>query len=258
MKHGAMRQVTWATAETTWRLFDLGRWDEVIERADEIARWEEQHGGPAQPGEISAIEKMHVLSYRGRNEEATRLEAELLPRAREIGDPQVLWQALIVASVGRFLRGDAEGARSLVKELVDATVDSFARVYYLMPEGLRVLLATGESEAARGIVKEESVPIPTVITRQAVGRAVLAEADGNLEDAVAGYREAATVWERGGHVFERANALMSAGRCLLRMGKAAEASQELSAAREIYVGLGAEPLLRECDDLLGEATALSS
>ncbi|TMK87192.1 MAG: hypothetical protein E6G44_00590, partial [Actinobacteria bacterium] len=109
--HGAMRQVTWAKAETTWRLFDLGRWDEVIEVADEIARWEEQHGGPAQPGTISSIERMHVLAHRGRHEAAAGMEEVLLPRAREIGDPQVLWQALPVASLAHLGRGDPQGAR---------------------------------------------------------------------------------------------------------------------------------------------------
>jgi hypothetical protein len=186
------------------------------------------------------------------------LEEELLPGAREIGDPQVLWQALMVASVARLLRGDAEGARSLVKELVDTTADSFARVYYLMPEGLRVLMATGETDIARGIVGEESVPIPTVITRQVGGRAALAEADGKLEDAVAGYREAAEAWERGNFAFEQANALLAAGRCLLSLGKAAEAAMELTRAREGFAALGAGPLLSACDDLLGEATALTS
>ncbi len=257
LKHGAGRPVSWAKAETTWRLFDLGRWDEVIEVADEVARWEEQHGGPAQPGVISGIEKMHVLTYRGGHEEAARLESELLPRAREIGDPQVLWQALAVVSVGRLGRGDREGARSAVKELVATAAGATAVAYYLIPEALRVMLVTGETETVRGIVEEEEGAIPTVLTRHVVGRAALAEADGNLEKAVAGYRQAAAAWERGGFVFHRANALLAAARCLLLLGMAAEATQELSMARQIFAGLGADPLARECDDLLSEATAVS-
>src|SRR5207253_1164423 len=173
MSRGDVRSTVWAKAETSWRLFELGRWDDVIEVADELAGWEEQHG-QAQPGVISGIEKMHVLTCRGSYEEAARLEEELLPRAREIRDPQVLWQAL-------------------------------------------------------------------------------AEADGSVEEAVEGYREGAEAWERGGFVFEQANALLAAGRCLLLLGQAAEASVEVSAARELFARLRAEPLLRECDDLLGEA-----
>jgi tetratricopeptide (TPR) repeat protein len=258
LSHGAGRPVSWAKAETTWRLFDIGRWDEVIEVADDVAHWEEQHGGQAQPGVISAIEKMHVLSYRGSHEEAARMEERLLPRAREIGDPQVLWQALVVASVARLGRGDVEGARSGVKELAAATVGAYARAYYLMPEGLRVMMATGEVETARGIAGEQVFPISTVLTRQALARAALAETDGDLEGAVAGYRQAAETWESGGFVFEQANALLASGRCLVSLGRAAEASGDLAKAREVFRSLGAEPLLRACDDLLGEATALTS
>jgi class 3 adenylate cyclase/tetratricopeptide (TPR) repeat protein len=256
--HGASRQVTWAMAETTWRLFDVGRWDQLIERADEIARWEEQHGGPAQPGAISAIEKLHVLAYRGRDEEASQLEEALLPTAREIGDPQVLWQALMVAGVAHLVRGDLEGARSMVMELAQATEGAMVRTFWIMPEGLRVLIATGETETARRIAAEEVAPIPTLLTRQVLARAALAEADGDLEAALEGYRQAAAAWDKGSYVFEKASALLGAGRCLLLLGRAAEASESVSSAREVFVSLRAQPLLGECDDLLGQATALTS
>jgi len=259
LKHGAGRPVSWAKAETTWRLFDLGRWDEVIEVADDVAQWEEKHGGQAQPGVISGIEKMHVLSYRGSHEEAARLEDVLLPRTREIGDPQVLWQALVVASVARLGRGDIDGARSAVKELAAATEGSDSRVYYMLVTGsLRAMLATGEIDTARRLVGDEVAPIPTTLMRQALARAALAEVDGNLEEAVTAYRQVAETWEGGGYVFEQANALLGAGRCLASLGRAAEASEDLAKAREVFASLGAEPLLRECDDLLGEATALTS
>lgn len=120
------------------------------------------------------------------------------------------------------------------------------------------MMALGDVEMARRLVDEAVVAIPTVITRQVVVRAALAEADGNPEGAVEGYREAAAAWKQGGFVFEQANALLAAGRCLLSLGRAAEASRELTRAREGFASLRADPLLRECDDLLGEATALTS
>jgi hypothetical protein len=258
VKHGAGRPVSWAKSETTWRLFDLGRWDEVVEVADEIAGWEEHHGGPAQPGAISGIEKMHVLVHRGAQEEAARLEGVLLPRAREIGDPQVLWQALVVASVVHLAGGDADGARDLVMELDSATVGAFARSYYLIPEGLRVMMATGEAEMARGLIEEQPVRIPTFLTRQELARATLAESDGDVEQAVARYRDVAAAWQGGGFAFEHANAMLAAGRCLLSLGEASEASRALSKARHGFGQLRAKRLLRECDDLLGRATALTS
>ncbi len=87
---------------------------------------------------------------------------------------------------------------------------------------------------------------------------MLAEADGTPEEAVDGYVEAAAAWERGGFAFEHANALLATGRCLLLLGKAAEASSELTRARAGFAELRAEPLVRDCDLLLGQATALSS
>jgi hypothetical protein len=30
---------TWVLAESTWALFDLGRWDEVLRRADTAIEW---------------------------------------------------------------------------------------------------------------------------------------------------------------------------------------------------------------------------
>jgi hypothetical protein len=182
----------------------------------------------------------------------------LLPRAREIGDPQVLWQALMVVSAAHLVRGDLEGARSLVMELVEATEGAMVRTFWIMPEGLRVLVAAGQIETARVIAEEEVAPIPTLITRQVLARAALAEADGDLEAAVEGYGEAASAWEKGNYVFEQASALLGAGRCLLPLGRAAEALETVSSAREVFVSLRARPLLGECDDLLGEATALTS
>src|SRR5439155_5700253 len=139
--------------------------------------------------------------------------------------------------------GDRDGARSLVEEVVGATVESSVRTFWLVPEGLRVLMALGEVEMARGLVDEDVAAIPTLITRQLVVRAALAEADGRLEGAAEGYREAADAWEGGGFVFEQANALLAAGRCRLLLGNAGEASRELSSARELLAALQAAPLL---------------
>src|SRR3989454_6325904 len=49
MRRGDVRSTVWAKAETSWRLFELGRWDEVIEGVDGLARAEAQRG-EAQPG----------------------------------------------------------------------------------------------------------------------------------------------------------------------------------------------------------------
>ena len=77
----------WLRAESTWRLFDLGRWDEVIERSAQIRRW---HGdrGRAQPVVIAGTQEAAVRMYRGELDDAAQQMDELLPAAREIKDVQ--------------------------------------------------------------------------------------------------------------------------------------------------------------------------
>jgi hypothetical protein len=256
-KRGAGRPVSWARAETTWRLFDLGRWDELLALSEEVAAWEEGHGGPAQPGVIATIERAHVFAYRGRNEDAVRLEEWFLPRARDIGDPQVLWQALMVASVIRWASGDREGAGARAGELVGTTAGEPMRAFWIVPEAVRVLAGLGDVEACRALATDAVVPIPTLETKRLVLEATIAEADRDPDRAAGRYREAAEAWGRGGYVFERAQSLLGWGRCLLALGRP-EASDVVRDTREVFRGLGASPLVGRCDDLLRTATALTS
>jgi class 3 adenylate cyclase len=57
--------------------------------------------------------------------------------------------------------------------------------------------------------------------------------------------------------WERAHALLGHGRCLLALGRPAEARETLHAAREIFASLGAIPALTETDKCLARATALT-
>jgi hypothetical protein len=57
--------------------------------------------------------------------------------------------------------------------------------------------------------------------------------------------------------WERAHALLGHGRCLLGLGRPAEAREALRAAREIFASLGATPALTETDKCPARATALT-
>jgi hypothetical protein len=56
----------------------------------------------------------------------------------------------------------------------------------------------------------------------------------------------------------RAQALLGQGRCLVAIGRPAEASVPLQQARDVFTELGAKPAVAETDALLERATALSS
>jgi hypothetical protein len=58
--------------------------------------------------------------------------------------------------------------------------------------------------------------------------------------------------------WERAQALLGQGRCLLNLGQGLEATGPLRQAREIFASLEAKLALAKTDALLEQATALTS
>jgi tetratricopeptide (TPR) repeat protein len=85
--------------------------------------------------------------------------------------------------------------------------------------------------------------------------AALTEARGDRETACEAYAEAAQRWQRFGVVAEQAQALLGLGRCLVGLGRSAEATTPLRDARQIFEALGAAPALAETGALLsGEST----
>ena len=89
-------------------------------------------------------------------------------------------------------------------------------------------------------------------------RAMVAEAQGETEVAAGLFAQAAERWAGMGVVPERAFADLGQGRCLLALGRAADADGPLRQAREVFARLGAMPALAETDALLVRVTALSS
>ena len=83
--------------------------------------------------------------------------------------------------------------------------------------------------------------------------AIVLEAEGDHEEALAGYGEAATRWDRFGVVPERARALLGQGRCLLVLGRP-EAKEPLREARELFSSMGYRPALGEAEALLDQTS----
>jgi hypothetical protein len=87
--------------------------------------------------------------------------------------------------------------------------------------------------------------------------AVLGELAGDLATATAAYADAATRWAAFGIPYERALALLGAGRCLIGLGRSGEAQPGLRDARELFARLGATPALVETDALLEQTASLA-
>jgi hypothetical protein len=119
-----------------------------------------------------------------------------------------------------------------------------------IPGAVRTALLCGNCELAQGVAASFETRLPFESHVQTVVRAYLAEAHGEHAAAAAGFADAAARWRASGIPYEEAQALLGRGRCLAALGKAEEAREPLSAAREICARLGAKPALEETDRLL--------
>jgi len=250
-RRGALAPGLWCQAETVWKLFDLGRWDELLEVADEVVEADRARGG-SQVEMIALPYRAKVLLLRGDLRAAAPLVEQFLPRAREIGNLQILVPALISAALAEQARGNPGEALARVQEFAEVTRDraAWTRGVHL-PDAFRLLTSAGELELAETLPPTETEVDTRTKHAVETARAILAEARAEPEQAAELYARAAERWAEYGSVFERAHALFGRGRCLVALGRAEEAEDDLRGAREIFLGLGAAPLVAEIDALLG-------
>jgi tetratricopeptide (TPR) repeat protein len=253
-RRGAVGYANWARMQSLWPLFDLGRWDELLEIAEPIL-------DGADPGLPVAILteafRQLVLVNRGVFEGAATIEERILPRAREIGDGQVVVPAFRLAAISRLRAGDRDGAVTVVEE-AGRLMREREFGTWLLDDSARVCLSAGEPDVLRDLLEGHTPYLTRDILSTLSARAVLAELEGDLDNALDRYTEAAERWAAFPHVLEHGHALMGVGRRLLTLGRETEARERLLEARERFVSLGAAPLVAETDDLLASAAAKTS
>jgi class 3 adenylate cyclase/tetratricopeptide (TPR) repeat protein len=259
VEYGERRGVTgaaqWAKAQTTWALFDLGRWDEVVEAADEVIA---RDAWGSQVSCIPAPFRILVLGWRGRLDEAGEAVPDLLARARQIRDPQVLLPTLAAAAFVADETGGTGDALDLLRELEELVREAPPWWSNFLYEGVRIPVRAAELDLAAALA-DHIRPFATRVEYVRLGvRAALAEGRGDLEEALRLHREASGAWEAYGVVPEEAQGRLGEARCLVALGRAGEATSPLTRARELVLGLGAVRLVAEADDLLARATAMSS
>src|SRR2546428_3374216 len=119
-----------------WLLFDLGDWDELVERAERLIRSDEAYGD-SQVGIMALTYRARVLVLRGQTAEAASGRDRFLAAARRSGDRQVLVPALAVAALVDLGGGDVRGAVELIEELEVSTRDYGRWRSHELPDALR-------------------------------------------------------------------------------------------------------------------------
>jgi class 3 adenylate cyclase/tetratricopeptide (TPR) repeat protein len=246
---------SWPRSETMWVNWDLGDWDAVLAIAERtVDRWRDadvMYVPWAQSWEAA------VRVWRGEVAEAAALQAEYLPALREIVDLQLLSPALVVAARTQLAQGRPEAARDMLAEFIEV-IEGKSPVYlsWQLADVVRMLVELGEIDDATALV--DAPPAPGRKGAIAVGaaRAILTEAAGDHEAALAQYGSAAAGWADFGYAIEEAMAQYGAGRCLVALGRPDEAADRFDAAKAILVRLGAQPIIDEIDGIADQAAAL--
>jgi len=251
-RRGQLATAAWMRGETTWRLFDLGEWDEVIRTADELEEWSRSRG-MSQPVVIALTMKALVLVNRGEVSGAAAAMDVVLPAAREIKDTQVYIPALTTAALVAVAQDRRSDLHDVIEELDGAVGLHPSTQGYAAPWITPPLIAAGELRRAAEWCAFAETPPPSFAAAKwglAMARAQLAEAEDRLEEALEGYGRAALGWEEMGYRVSRVQCLFGLGRCLARLGRSSEALEALREARVAFAGMGARPAVAEVDGWL--------
>ena len=224
----------WQRGERLRALYHLGEWEELRVEGDRVVRWVREHGG-GQLEVLARITMAEVLVHLGALADARANVADVLPRARESGDPQVLVPWLSVAALVAAASNDEPGALAHVVELEEMTrgLSGFRSSCLVWPA--RIAIAAGELTLAEAFFEGADVESVWGACASLSARAMLAEARGEVGEASALYGDATGRWDAYGSVVEQGYALLGLGRC----GDA----KRLVEGEAIFARLGASPVL---------------
>ena len=236
----------------TWCLFHAGEWAQAAALAEEIDGELERRGMWLDLEDQRSLWS-RVLDLQGDTERAAPLAQWAEARCREGSGSRL--DCLVALAGVRLSQGDPKTARTLLEELVAITPRPQPVPFALLrPSSARIAAAAGDSKLVSalidGLVPQRGFDACTLRS----GEALVRELTGDPAQAVHGYAEAASSWERLAVPYEAACALLGQGRCLVALDKAPDAASVLERARGIFASLGARPDLDQTETLLGEIT----
>jgi hypothetical protein len=212
-RRGMTHHEMWTRSARLWPLMELGEWDELLAEADDILRWDRSQGGTQIEVNVLLC-SAPVRAHRGQLVEAHAEVGLSLPRAREIGDLQALAPALSQAAFVYAIAGELAAAIPLTEEFEILTRDSPHRRAGGLAQLVAVCVAAGELALAERLL-DTSRPVAGQgnLTAATTGRAMVAEARGEVGHATALYRDAVDGWRRWGSVVGLGYSLLGLGRC---------------------------------------------
>jgi hypothetical protein len=235
-------------------LFDLGRWDELLLVADDVIARSREAGGDY-AALLTMPWQLQVLLWRGERDRARELSTDLVSRARQIRDPQVLVPAFVSAALVAVHDGDVADAMALVEQLEqipEVSIDWYRE--QTIADLIRICAMAGDGVVAGRFLDRAA---PVTLRHQLslhTARAVVAEAFGDPAEAAELYDQATARWSDYGHMPETGNTLLGAGRCLSRLGKPG-ARDRLDRSRDVFEALGAATLVAAADEALDAVSA---
>jgi tetratricopeptide (TPR) repeat protein len=235
-------QAMWALAESVWMLYDIGSWDPLLERADEVAAWDREHGSGYYRALVGPY-RARVQLHRGRRDRrASAHTPDYLRFARQTDDLQVLAPALATFAMSRADVDAPQDALAAIEEL-DGLSRERAAAYREahLPDLVETCVRLGRPDVAERLLEgtEGTQPRQRLCIRAAEG--ILFGARGDHEGALAAFDEAREGWATFGCAFERARADLGAGIALRTLERAEEATARLDAAAATFEELGAAP-----------------
>jgi class 3 adenylate cyclase/tetratricopeptide (TPR) repeat protein len=241
-RRGIQGQGMWGRAESLWLLYDSGRWDDLLDVVATVLPWALEHGDTIVES-IGLSYRARVLANRGLLDGLRESMKRAIPIARQVGDLQVQAPVFVAAAIVEHAEGSGAQAVEHVREFEETTRDGPTEYRELQsPEVIRLCLAYGEIELAAQVLGDRPVHVARTQHAVVTGKALLAEANGDLEGAARLFGDAAEAWASYGDPFERAHALDGWARCLEKLGRVDGCADARDEAAGLFSGLGIPPL----------------
>jgi tetratricopeptide (TPR) repeat protein len=238
-------------------LIDLGDLDRALETAARLTvRLEVE--APADLLDVRSAQA-RVSTIRGEARHVAESLAWIETTARDSGNNDSFVIGFGAVAQAHAALGNTAQATATLRELAEAGHCRESQYYVVyLPALARVAIALDDRHLCRELA--DGLEPRGAYAEQSLASvaAALSEAEGDADTAATAHAASAIGWEQLEVVTERAHALYGRGRCLMALGRAAEAGRPLQDARAIFVQLGAAPSIADIDELLDEEAALSS